>query len=303
MLAIKRRYDAILGLLAIVLATLGCVGTSGGEVSVTEGVPFCTTGPFGAKQTLLLDIAQPKGQSQALPVVLMVHGGGWAGGSRADYRYMIDAIAAQGMVGVSIDYRLAPQNTFPAPLQDVKCAVRWIRENAAKYQMDTKRVVAMGGSAGAHLVALLGSTAGMPEFEGSGGYANQSSHIDAMVLHAGPYDLGRVVRQAQAQPTAQSKLGVQAVHMLLGGNNDPESQAYRLASPTTYVSQNTVPTLLIHGRKDTLVPFTEATQMHALIQSKHVPSKILLIDDAGHGDFGANPGPIVLDLIAFLKGG
>lgn len=287
----------------MVMATLACVDASGGDVSTTEGVPFCTTGHVGAVQTLLLDIAQPKGQTKDLPVVLMVHGGGWAGGSRADYRYMIDAIAGQGMVGVSIDYRLAPQNIFPAPLQDVKCAVRWIRENAPKYHMDTKRVVAMGGSAGAHLVALLGSTAGMPEFEGSGGYANQSSHIDAMVLHAGPYDLGRVVRQAQAQPTAQSTLGVRAVHMLLGGNNDPESQAYRLASPATYVSQNTVPTLLIHGRKDTLVPFTEAIHMHALIQSKNVPSKLLLIDDAGHGDFGVNPGPVVVDLIAFLKGG
>lgn len=302
MLPIKTRYLAVIGLAVIVLSLLACGENTRAGISVKEGVPFCTIGQGGSKQTLLLDIAQPKGQTQALPVVLMVHGGGWSGGSRADYRYMIEAIAQQGMVGVSIDYRLAPQSVFPAQLQDVKCAVRWIRENAATYQMDTKRVVAMGGSAGAHLVALLGSTAGMPEFEGTGGHANQSSRIDAMVLHAGPYDLGRVVRQVQAQPMAESNLAVQAVQNLLGGNNDPESKSYRLASPATYVNQKTVPTLLMHGRKDTLVPFSEAVQMHALLQSKNVPSKLILIDDAGHGDYGSNPGPVVLDLIAFFKG-
>lgn len=207
------------------------------------------------------------------------------------------------LVGVSIDYRLAPQSTFPAPLQDVKCAVRWIRENAINYHMDTKRIVAMGGSAGAHLVALLGSTTGVAEFEGTGGHAHQSSRIDAMVLHAGPYDLGRVVRQVQAQPTAESKLAVRAVETLLGGNTDPDSMPYQFASPATYVNPNTVPTLLIHGRKDTLVPFTEATHIHALLQSKKVPSKLIVINDAGHADFGATPGPIVLDLIAFFRGG
>lgn len=279
----------------------GGIPSTPDNVSLTEGIPFCTGLVEGQPQPLLLDIASPKGQSRALPVVLVVHGGGWAGGSRLDYRYMINWLAQNDMVGVSVDYRLSPKSIFPAQLEDLKCSVRWLREHEALYRFDTRRITAIGASAGGHLVAMLGATGGMSQFEGVGGFQGRSSAIDAMVLHAGAYDLGPLVRQLKANPTSEASAGIQAVAMLLGGNTDTTSQVYRNASPTSYVSAKTVPALLLHGRKDTLIPYTEAVRFGSLLTSRGVDNEVVIIDGAGHGDFGADPGSIIMKLRTFLK--
>lgn len=293
--------------LAVALNLMGCsdsgaIPDAPDGVVLTEAVPFCTAMVNGAPQNLLLDVARPKGQSKDLPVVLLVHGGGWAGGSRTDYRFMLNALAEQNLVAVSVDYRLSPQSAFPAQIEDVKCAVRWIRKNAQLYRMDTHRVVAMGGSAGAHLVALLGTTAGMAQFEGSGGHSSYSSHIDAMVLHGGPYDLGSLVREMSANPTAQTQAGINAVRMLLGGNVDSRSKAYQEASPTTYASSKSATALILHGQNDALVPHSEALRFNALLKSKGASSEVLIMEGAGHGDFGTQTGPVVEKLLSFIKG-
>lgn len=297
----------LIAALAVPLSLAGCsangsVPTTPDDVVLTEAIPFCSAPVNGVSQPLLLDVARPKGQSKDLPVVLLVHGGGWAGGSRADYRFMLNALAKQNWVGVSVDYRLSTHSVFPAQIEDVKCAVRWIRKNAALYRMDTQRLVAMGGSAGAHLVALLGTTTGMAQFEGTGGHAGYSSHIDAMVLHGGPYDLGNLVREMSANPTAHTPAGVHAVRMLLGGNTETHSIAYRQASPVTYASPKSAPALFLHGENDTVVPPTEALRFDALLKSKGASSQVLIMEGAGHGDFGAHPGPVVETLVAFIKG-
>jgi acetyl esterase/lipase len=291
--------------LAAALPVVGCSGSipkTPDDVVVTESVQYCTGMVHGQPQPLLLDVARPKDQSKDLPVILLVHGGGWVGGSRTDYRFMQNVLAQQQMVAVSIEYRLAPDSTFPAQIEDVKCAVRWVRENAHQYRMNTRRVVAMGASAGAHLVALLGTTQGMPQFEGSGGHPTQSSAIDAMVLHGGPYSLGPLAREMSEHPTADSGASLKAVNMLLGGNTDPSSKAYIDASPATYVSQKSVPTLLLHGQNDVVVPNSEAVRFATLLRSKGVSSDVLILDGASHGDFGSNPSPVVKELLSFIKG-
>jgi hypothetical protein len=121
---------------------------------------------------------------------------------------------------------------------------------------------------GRYLVALLGTTQGMPQFEGSGGHVNQSSSIDAMVLHGGPYDLGPLAREMSAHPTADSPASLKAVSMLLGGNTDPSSKAYRDASPATYASPKSAPTLLLHGQNDAVVPNSEAVRFATLLAIK-----------------------------------
>jgi acetyl esterase/lipase len=92
-------------------------------VQLSEALPFCTGQVGAATETLRLDIAQPRNQLAPLPVVLLVHGGGWGAGSRQDYRPLQLALAQQNMVAVSVDYRLAPASRFPAQLEDVKCAL------------------------------------------------------------------------------------------------------------------------------------------------------------------------------------
>lgn len=272
------------------------------DVVVIEAVPYCTGMVNGQPQPLLLDVVRPKGQSNDLPVILLAHGGGWVGGSRTEYRFMANALAQQHYIAISADYRLSPDSVFPAQIQDLKCAVRWLRENAHLYRMDTRRVVAMGASAGAHLVALLGTTQGMPQFEGSGGHQHQSSAIDAMVLHGGPYSLGPLAREMSAHPTSDSPASLKAVSMLLGGNTDPSSKPYSDASPATYASPKSAPTLLLHGQNDTVVPHSEAVRFDALLKSKGVSSELMIMNGAGHGDFGTNPGIVVEKLLSFIKG-
>ena len=290
--------------LAVVLPLLGCsdagsIPKTPDDVVVTESIPYCTGLVNGQPQPLLLDVARPKGQSKDLPVVLLVHGGGWVGGSRNDYRFMQNALAQQQYVAVSIEYRLAPDSVFPAQLEDLKCATRWIRENAHTQRMDTRRVVAMGASAGALLVGLLGTTAGMAQFEGMGGHPGYSSHIDAMVLHGGPFDLAQLTREISEHPTHDSPASLKAVSMLLGGNTS--SHAYRDASPATYASTHSAPALLLHGENDSVVPHSESVRFDALLRSKGVSSEALIMRSAGHGDFGSDPGPVVKKLLFFLK--
>lgn len=293
--------------LAMVVPLFGCsdVGSipkTPDDVVVIESIPYCSGMVNGQTQTLLLDVAWPKNQTKELPVVILVHGGGWVGGSRTDYRFMQNALAQQQIVAVSVDYRLSPASVFPAQIEDVKCAVRWIREFGKQYRMDTRRVVAMGASAGAHLVALLGTTQGMLQFEGSGGHQHQSSAIDAMVLHGGPYRLGPLAREISSHPTSDSPASLKAISMLLGGNTDPSSKPYIDASPATYASPKSATTLLLHGLNDTVVPHSEAVGFGALLRSKGISSDVLIMDGAGHGDFGSNPGPVVVKLLGFIKG-
>lgn len=292
--------------LSVVLSMIGCsdagsIPRTPDDVVVTESIPYCSGMVNGQTQTLLLDVATPMNQFKELPVVLLVHGGGWVGGSRTDYRFMQIALAQQQIVAVSVDYRLSPASVFPAQIEDVKCAVRWIREFGKQYRMDTRRVVAMGASAGAHLVALLGTTQGTPQFEGSGGHQRQSSAIDAMVLHGGPYRLGPLVREMSAHPTSDSPASLKAVSMLLGGNTDPSSKPYIDASPATYASPKSAPALLLHGQNDTVVPHSEAIGFGALLRSKGVSSDVLIMDGAGHGDFGNDAGQVVGKLLSFVK--
>lgn len=294
-----------LGLFVLACALTGCakggVPATPDNVSLTEGIPYCTGAVDGVQQPLLLDVARPKDQKKSLPVVLVVHGGGWTDGSRADYTYMLNWLAQQNFIGVSVDYRLSPKNKFPDQLEDLKCAVRWLRANEVLYRFDARRIVAIGASAGAHLVALLGTTAGMSQFEGIGGSPNQSSSIDAMVLHAGVYDLSSLVRELAVNPSSESHGGIQAVSMLLGGNNDPTSKAYAIASPASYVSKQTVPALLLHGRNDSLVPFNEALRFGSLLTGLGLDNEVVIMNGAGHGDFGSDPGLVIMKLLNFLN--
>ncbi len=296
------RIVALLGALALAACSAQSTPATPDSVVLTQDVPYCTGKVGDQLQVLYLDIARPKGQSQALPVSLFVHGGGWAGGSKTDYRHALLALAQQNRVAVSIDYRLTPGSKFPAQLHDLKCAVRWIRENAVLYKMDTRRIVAVGGSAGAHLVALLGATADHPEFEGEGGNPTQSSRIDAMVLHGGPYDFPNLVKAVSASPSAQTTASLNSLAMLLGGPIETQRSAYVTASPVTYASRQTSPALLIHGKKDPIVPFSESTRFAERLRALGVPVTLMVIDDAGHADFGGKPDAAALKFIEFVRG-
>ena len=136
-----------------------------------------------------MDIVRPREAGSApRPAVLLIHGGGFRAGSKESYIPLAIKLAERGYVAATANYRLSPRNQFPAAVQDAKAAVRFLRANAAKYNLDASHIGALGGSAGGHLVLMLGLTAGVEEFEGSGPNRDQSSAVECVVDEYGPTD-------------------------------------------------------------------------------------------------------------------
>ena len=141
---------------------------SAGELAVPDGVASERGVEFSnvQEQHLQLNLARPKEGKGPFPAVICIHGGGFRAGSREGYNNLILKLAQNGYVGITISYRLAPKYQFPAAVHDTKAAVRWVRANAKRNQIDPDRIGVTGGSAGGHLVQFLGVTADVKDFEG-----------------------------------------------------------------------------------------------------------------------------------------
>ncbi|SFJ43639.1 Acetyl esterase/lipase [Planctomicrobium piriforme] len=254
-------------------------------VSVERGIVFGK----GGDQDLKLDLALPKRSSGLMPAIICVHGGGWRAGNREALQPFLYYFSNTGIVCLTIDYRLAPQHQFPAPLEDVKCAVRWLRANAEKYHVDPDRIALFGGSAGAHLAALAGVTNGESRFEGTGGHAAQKSDVCAVIGWAGPYDLTLAYQNSLQQGTDDGKVTRLAMEGLLGGPQQDKAELYRQASPVEYVKPTTPPMVLLHGEADTLVPIEQAELMEKKLKEAGVAVELLRLEGAQHSTLGKNP--------------
>lgn len=135
-------------------------------VRALRALPFAEVPVKDGTLTLHLDLYLPENAPGPLPVVVWIHGGAWAEGTR--HRLWIPWLPQHGYALASIDYRLSAQAPFPAQLQDCKAAVRWLRAHAAEYGLDPARFAAAGDSAGGHLAAMLGTTGDVPALEGTG---------------------------------------------------------------------------------------------------------------------------------------
>ena len=272
-------------------------------IRVPEGVEFVRGITFGEAdgQPLLLDLAQPKEGAGPFPALVFVHGGGWAAGDRSAYHGLMLGWAKLGIVCVSVDYRLAPRYRFPSQLEDVKCAVRWVRANAAKYHVDAGRIGAVGGSAGAHLVGLLGTTSGSGKWEGMGGNAGESSAICLMICHGIPADLLLGYEHTPQQHPSEGAAARGMLGAFLGGTPEQVKAAYLDASPVRHVGKGTPPALLLHGTDDPLVPIEQAEVFAAALEKAGVPVELVRMEGAGHGDFGKEPDKVLARLSAFLQ--
>jgi acetyl esterase/lipase len=223
---------------------------------------------------LKMDVYYPEAAEGAVPAVIYVHGGAWIGGDKREGAGAteIPELISRGYLVAAVNYRLAPEYKFPAQIEDVKCAVRFLRANAATYGIDPGHIGAWGRSAGGHLVALLGVTDVNAGFEGSGGYANQSSRVQAVVDMFGPTDLTAIFQGADPQL-------LQAVF----GTTNRNSDTVKRASPVTWVSSDDPPFLILHGEKDTLVPPSQSKILYERLIAAGVPATLVIVENAGHG--------------------
>ncbi len=231
---------------------------------------------------LKLDIYYPlRSQEGPAPVAVYVHGGGWTSGDKARGEGVrdISELVARGYMVAAVNYRLAPRYKFPAQIEDVKCAIRFLRANAQKYHLNPEKIGAWGGSAGGHLVALLGVTDATAGWD-VGEYLEQSSRVQAVVDMFGPTDLTVLFEGANAHLLEQ-----------VFGTSDRTSEAIRRASPVTWVTSDDSPFLILHGERDTLVPPSQSQIFYDRLVETGVPATLVMVKNAGHG-FAPTGGPI-----------
>ncbi len=229
--------------------------------TLAEDVTYCVMEGVALK----MDIYYPAVNNGLFPVTMYVHGGGWRSGNKGAGTGQADIPFLQraGFLVVSVNYRLAPEYKFPAMIEDVKCAVRYLRANAGQYNLDPERIGVWGTSAGGHLVAMLGATDESAGFD-VGEYLEYSSRVQAVVVMFGPADL-----------TVGTGDGRRARNIF--GDFD-----LALASPVTYVSADDPPFLILHGEEDTTVSIRQAEILLAALTEAGVPAELVPVVNAGH---------------------
>jgi acetyl esterase/lipase len=251
--------------------------TVGPEVNtgpiVYRDLPYVTNGHERQK----LDLFLPR-EGKNLPLIIRIHGGAWLSGSK-EWEKPEDFIR-NGYAVASVGYRLSQHAKFPAQIEDCKAAVRYVRANAQKYNLDPNHFAAWGPSAGGHLVALLGTTGDINEFD-VGENLSVSSRVQAVVDYFGPTDLidfhrmpDGTVRSSPDTPVAK----------LIGGPVQDNLEKVRKANPIIYITKNDPPFLIIHGDKDKTVPLHQSELLEAALKKAGVSVTFYTVKDGGHSD-------------------
>lgn len=249
-------------------------------VKVEKGIVYSTAG--GEK--LQLDMAAPV-EGGPYPAVLLLHGGGWTVGSRTELSRsgrdasgkptpsMIEIVAAHGYVAVTASYRLAPKFKFPAQIDDARTAVRFLRANAKKYNVNPKKIAAGGFSAGGHLSLLLG-LADKNSFEDKE-YPDESSKVQCVVDFFGPTDLSLYAASE----------GLVDAYMVpwLGKACKTDASIFKKASPIEYVTKDDPPVLIIHGTADIIVPIIHSERLVKKLEDTGVKVEMMPVKGEGHG--------------------
>ena len=230
------------------------------------------------RQKLLLDLylSLPPGQNR--PGVIVVRGGGWLVGDRKRFAHVASALAERGVAAACIEYRTADQAPFPAAIQDVKAAVRWMRANAVQYGIDPQVVGTIGGSSGAHMALLVGLTQGIAEFEGDGGNANTSSAVQGVVAMAVPADL-----------LSLSDANKLTVGTFLHATPEQDDEKWRWASPVNHIRGDGPPVLLLHGADDDSVPPSQSIDFAERYRRAGTSAEAYILDGAPHAFWNYYP--------------
>ena len=226
---------------------------------------------------LKLDMILPKGKGPH-PAVMVIHGGAWRGGNKKDCMFIMPDFARRGYAAISPQYRFCPKETFPAQVEDVKAAVRWVKAHAGEYEIDPERIGAIGFSAGGHLAMMLGLTSPSDGLEGEAAAGGPDSRVKAVVNYFGPTDLA-----ADDLPDVSKPL----VRDFLGGTPKEKPELAAKASPLTFVSKDDAPVLTFQGTRDPLVPPTQAIKLAEKMTAAGVPGRVELLIGAQHGWGGA----------------
>lgn len=253
-------------------------------------------------QPLLIDVFRPTEQKGKLPVVVYVHGGGWTGGNKKDFRDGARGLAKAGYVTFSVGYRLVRTNDvnkitrWPAQIDDVQRAIRWIRFKADEYQIDPDKIGAVGASAGGHLVSLLGTIDTRDNSDKT--LAKYSSKVQCVINIFGPADLTEdFTKHGPAGPYVQT-----LVDNLMVKPKATNLELYKQSSPLYQVNSKSAPFIHFHGTVDPLVPLDQSKRLDAALKKAGVESTLVIFEGEGHGfKKPENVQKFIVDSVNFLN--
>ena len=250
-------------------------------------------------KSLLLDLTVPANpEKKKLPVIVFIHGGGWAAGSK-DHN-MARPMVAQGYAVASINYRFSQEAIFPACAFDCKAAIRWVRAHAEEYNFDADHIGVWGDSAGGHLSALLGTSGDVKELEGDLGNEKCSSRVQCVCDFFGPADFpnyGKDMFNGDEAKIAIAEKQANPITALFGGKKD----GMVLASPVTHVTKDDPPFLMVHGDADPIVPLEQSKRLEKLLKEAGVPAELIVIPGGGHGGSGFGKGDVQKKILDFFN--
>jgi alpha-L-fucosidase 2 len=216
-------------------------------------------------ESLLLDACVPDGAGP-FPIAIIVHGGGWSGGDKArDMSLLFKPLTDAKFTWFSINYRLAPKYRFPACIEDVEQAIRWVKKHAAEYKGDPQRIALIGESAGGHLVCLAAAR------------AKDDTRVAAVVGFAAPTDL-------EADAVRRGNVSTSFKNVFNRENLDETTRdMLRDASPIKYLKADMLPFLLIHGTDDKSVLYSQSVIFQKQLKELGVQCEIITIEKGAHG--------------------
>jgi acetyl esterase/lipase len=266
-------------------------------------VAFAT--PVGFRP-LMLDLTLPKGDGP-FPLVVFIHGGAWLSGhphvSSPTYRKLdyVHQMLNAGFAVSCISYRFSSEGKFPMQLHDCKAAIRFLRNRAEIFNIDSARLAAMGDSAGGHLASMVGLTNNLIGLEGTVGDKHGSSAVNAVVNWFGPAEFLTMESQSIGRELGSKDAPDSAESRLLGATVQENRALAIAASPVTYVNGDAPPFLIQHGTADRLVAYQQSQILADALKEAGCDVTLNLIEGADHCFWGVDGAPIVQQVVSFLK--
>lgn len=257
-------------------------------------VPYITVEFGSAHRELKADLFYPKEARKKLPGVVLVHGGGWRSGGKSMNTPLAQQLALHGYFVMSVEYQLSLEAKYPAAVYNLKAAIRWLRSNAQEFQLNENYIAIIGGSAGGQLAALVGATNGNPQYEGSHGYADFSSRVQAVV------DLDGLLDFTDPENLAVKRTAQSADVFWLEGHYDSIPDKWREASALYQVTKKSASFLFINSSQTRFHAGCKA--MVTKLESMKINSEVVELKDAPHSYWLFNPWfkPMSESILSFL---